>query len=557
MEELDVEELEEKEPELQDIGSIAAMLSLSEHDIERYGNRMAKIPLSIFQRLDGNRLGHLILVTSMTPTTSGEGKTTISIGLADALSMLGEKVVVNLREPSLGPCFGIKGGATGGGRAAVKPMDRINLIFTADFPSIAAAHNLLSSLINNHIFHGNELNLDPKRIVFPRTVDMNDRSLRSIIVGVGERDKGVMAMDSFVITPASEVMAIVALASDYTDLKERLSRILIGFTFNGDPVYAGDLKAQGSMAALLKYAMQPNLVQTGEGTPALIHTGPFGNIAHGTSSLIADRLGLMLTDYVVTEAGFGSDLGGEKFVNLVSRVGKLKIDAVVIVATVKAIKRQGGDREGTKDNMKALEAGMANLLKHVHIMQSFGFDPVVAVNRFSSDTTRELNYLMKKLSSTGIISAVVDAFENGGEGALELAKLVIKKAASPPPALHYTYEMDDDVKLKIEKVAREVYGARDVVFEHEAVADLATIEKMSLSHLPISMAKTQYSLSDDKSLLNAPADFDIHVERVLISSGAGFLVPLLGEIMTMPGLPKSPAADRIDITPQGEIIGLY
>ncbi len=557
MEELDLEEYEEKEPELQDIGVIAAMLGLSERDIERYGNHIAKIPLSVFQRIEGNRLGHLVLVTSMTPTSSGEGKTTTSIGVADALGMMGKRVVVNLREPSLGPCFGIKGGATGGGRAAVKPMDRINLIFTADFPAISAAHNLLSSLINNHIFHGNELNLDPKRILFPRTIDMNDRSLRSVIVGVGERDRGVMAMDSFVITPASEIMAIVALAMDYTDLKERLSKILVGFTFNGDPVYAGDLKAQGSMAALLKYAMQPNLVQTGEGTPALIHTGPFGNIAHGTSSLIADRLGLMLAEYVVTEAGFGSDLGAEKFFNLVSRIGKVNVDAVVIVATVKAIKRQGGDKEGTKDNIKALEAGMANLLKHVRNMQGFGFDPVVAINRFSSDTSKEVNFVTRKLNSLGITSAVVEAYEKGGEGALELAKLVVEKASSPPPAVHYTYDMNDDVRVKIEKVAREVYGARDVVFEHAAVADLAVVERLGLSRLPVSMAKTQYSFSDDKSLLNTPADFDIHVERVFISSGAGFLVPLLGEIMTMPGLPKSPAADRIDLTPQGEIIGLY
>lgn len=557
MEEPDLEEYEEKEPELRDIGVIAAALGLSERDIERYGNHIAKIPLSIFQRLDGGKRGHLVLVTAMTPTPAGEGKTTISIGLADALSILGNKSVVNIREPSLGPCFGIKGGATGGGRAAVQPMDRINLIFTADFPAITAAHNLLSALINNHIYHGNELNLDPKRIVFPRTVDMNDRSLRQVVVGVGDRDKGVMAMDSFVITPASEVMAIVALASDYNDLKDRLSKILVGFTFNGEPVFAGDLKAQGSMAALLRYAMEPNLVQTVEGTPALIHTGPFGNIAHGTSSLIADRLGLMLADYVVTEAGFGSDLGAEKFVNLVCRVGNLKLDAIVIVATVKALKMQGGDKEAAKDNIRAMEAGIANLLKHVHNMQSFGFDPVVAVNRFPSDTSREINFIVRKMDSLGISSAVVDAYEKGGEGAIELAKLVIDRVASPPSSPHCTYEMEDDVKVKIEKVAREIYGASEVVFDHAAISDIALIHKLGFSRLPISMAKTQYSFSDDKSLLNAPSDFDVHVERIMISSGAGFLVPLLGEIMTMPGLPKSPAADRIDITPQGQIIGLF
>lgn len=557
MEELDLEEYEEKEPELQDIGVIAAMLGLSEHDIERYGNNIAKIPLSIFQRLDTGKHGHLVLVTAMTPTASGEGKTTMSIGLADGFSMLGKRTVVNLREPSLGPCFGIKGGATGGGKSMVKPMDRINLIFTADFPAISAAHNLLSSLINNHIYHGNELGIDPKRIVFPRTVDMNDRSLRSVIVGVGERDKGVMAMDNFVITPASEVMAIVALASDYNDLKERLARILVGFTFDKEPVYAGDLKAQGAMGALLKHAMEPNLVQTAEGTPAIIHTGPFGNIAHGTSSIIADRLGLLLADIVVTEAGFGSDLGAEKFINLVSRIGDIRPDAVVVVATVKAMKRQGGDKEATKDNIKALEAGMANLLKHVHNMQAFGFDPVVAINRFASDTNKEINFVSKKLNSLGISNAVVEAYQKGGEGALSLAKLVLEKVASPPATIHYTYEMEDSVKVKIEKVAREIYGARNVVFEHGAVADLSVIEKIGLSHLPVSIAKTQYSFSDNKSLLNAPTDFDIHVERVMISSGAGFLVPLLGEIMTMPGLPKRPAADRVDITPQGEIIGLF
>ena len=557
MEELDMEEYEEKEPELQDIGVIAAMLGLSEHDIERYGNSMAKIPLSIFERLDNSRTGRLILVTAMTPTRAGEGKTTVSIGLADALSMIGKRTVVTLREPSLGPCFGIKGGATGGGRAAVRPMDRINLIFTADFPSIAAAHNLLSSLINNHIYQGNELGIDPKRIVFPRTIDMNDRSLRSVIVGAGEKDKGVMAMDSYVITPASEVMAIVALATDYTDLKDRLSKILVGFTYDKQPVFAGDLKAQGAMAALLKYAIEPNLVQTTEGTPALIHTGPFGNIAHGTASLVAHSLGLHLADYVVTEAGFGSDLGAEKFINLVSRIGKINVGAVVIVASGRALKRQGGDSEASKDNVKALESGMANLLRHVRNMQSFGFDPVVAINRFPSDTTREINLILRKLGSLGISAAVVEAYQKGGEGAMDLAKIVIGKASKPPARIHYTYDMNDDLRVKIEKVAKEIYGAKGVVFDHTALADLALIEKMGLSRLPISMAKTQYSLSDDNTLLNVPEDFDVHVERIMVSSGAGFLVPLLGEVMTMPGLPKSPAADRIDITPQGEIIGLF
>lgn len=557
MEELDMEEYEEKEPELQDIGVIAAMLGLSEHDIERYGNHIAKIPLSIFQRLDPSKQGKLILVTAMTPTKAGEGKTTVSIGLADSLNMLGHKTAVNLREPSLGPCFGIKGGATGGGRALVRPMDRINLIFTADFPSIAAAHNLLSSLINNHIYHGNELGIDPKRVVFPRTVDMNDRSLRNVIVGVGEKDKGIMAMDSFVITPASEVMAIVALATDYTDLKERLSRILVGYTYGREPVFAGDLKAQGAMAALLKYAIEPNLVQTTEGTPALIHTGPFGNIAHGTSSLVADKLGLSLADYVVTEAGFGSDLGAEKFINLVSRIGKINIDAVVIVATARALKWQGGDREATKDNMKALETGMANLMRHVQNMQDFGFDPVVAINRFPSDTTREINFISRKLASHGMSSAVVESYEKGAEGALELARLVLERVSAHPPEVNYTYGLDDDIGEKIGKVAKHIYGARGVVFEHAAMTDLALIRRIGLAHLPISMAKTQYSLSDDNALLNVPEGFEIHVERVLISSGAGFLVPILGEIMTMPGLPKSPAADRIDITPQGEIIGLF
>ncbi len=557
MEELDIEEYEEKGPELRDIGVIAAMLGLSERDIERYGNHIAKIPLSVFQRLDASKQGRLVLVTAMTPTASGEGKTTVSIGLADAISILGRRVVVTLREPSLGPCFGIKGGATGGGRSTVMPMERINLIFTADFPAIAAAHNLLSSLINNHIYHGNELDLDPKRILFPRTLDMNDRSLRSVIVGAGGRDRGVMAMDSFVITPASEVMAIVGLASDYGDLKERLSRILVGFTRTGKPVYAGDLNAQGSMAALLKYAMQPNLVQTAEGTPALIHTGPFGNIAHGTSSILADRLGLMLADFVVTEAGFGSDLGAEKFINMVSRIGRIGVDAVVVVATVKALKRQGGDRSAAKDNMKALEAGMDNLLRHVHNMQSFGFDPVVALNRFASDTQKELNFVTGKLASEGVACAVSEAYGKGGEGAVELARLVIERASAPPKSIRRTYAMNDPVKVKIEKVAREVYGAGEVVFEHEAAADLALIDSMGLSELPVSIAKTQYSFSDSSALLNAPSGFEIHVRRVHISSGAGFLVPILGEIMTMPGLPKKPAADRIDITPQGEIIGLF
>ncbi len=547
----------EKESGPQDIGIVAAALGLSERDIERYGSYIAKIPLSVLLKFEGNRRGRLILVTAMTPTSAGEGKTTVSIGLADAIRTLGSRSVVCLREPSLGPCFGIKGGATGGGRASLLPMDRINLIFTADFPAISAAHNLLSSLINNHIYHGNVLNIDPGRIVFPRTVDMNDRSLRSVIVGVGGRDRGVTAMDSFVITPASEVMAIVSLSSGYADLKQRLSRILVGFTFRGDPVFAGSLKAEGSMAALLKYAMQPNLVQTMEGTPALVHTGPFGNISHGTSSLVADRLGLMLADYVVTEAGFGSDLGAEKFINLLSRAGNIGVDSIVIVATAKALKRQGGDKENAKNNIGAMEKGIANLLKHVHNMQGFGFDPVVAINRFPADTSDELSYVTGRLNSLGISSAVVEAYEKGGHGALELARIVIGKAFSPPPSVHYTYDMDDDVRLKIEKVAHGIYGARNVLFSHPAVEDMAMIEKMGLSRLPLSIAKTQYSFSDDKSLLNTPGEFDIHVRGIMIFRGAGFLVPLLGEIITMPGFPRSPASERIDITSRGEITGLF
>ena len=545
-----------KNPNLADIGVIAKRIGLEEEDIERYGNHMAKVHLGTLEKFDNRRAGKLIIVTAMTPTAAGEGKTTISIGLAQAIQKLGKKVVVALREPSLGPCFGVKGGATGGGRSMVHPADRINLIFTADFPAISAAHNLLSAMINNHIYHGNELGLDPKRIAFPRTVDMNDRSLRSIIVGAGDRDTGALALDRFVITPASEVMAIVGLSADYADMKSRLANIIAGYTRSGNPVFARDLNAHGAMAALLKYALQPNLVQTTEGVPAFVHTGPFGNIAHGTSSLIADKLGMLLSDYVVTETGFSSDLGAEKFINIVSRTGNIQVSAFVIVATIRALKRHGGAKESATEDAAAVRRGMPNLLRHVGIIRRFGFEPVVAINRFATDTENELIAIRELLEENNVHFAVADIFEKGGEGGLDLAKAVLSKADGGQRIPSYTYEMNDTVKEKIVKIATKVYGADGVIFEKSALADLDMIDRIGASDYPVCMAKTQYSFSDDAKLLNAPTDFKVTVRSVKVSAGARFVVPMLGEIMTMPGLPGKPSAERIGLTDEGEITGL-
>ncbi|MHB8397043.1 MAG: formate--tetrahydrofolate ligase [Thermoplasmataceae archaeon] len=539
------------------IDEIASGLGLSEEEYETYGGQIAKVSLSAYERRKNKQAGKLILVTGTNPTSAGEGKTTTVIGLGQAFSKLGKKVAIALREPSLGPCFGIKGGATGGGKATVEPSDRINLFFTSDFPAVTAAHNLLSAMINNHIYHGNALGIEHKMITFPRTIDMNDRSLRSIITGVGPSETGAMANDKFVITPASEIMAILGLSKDYNDLKKRLSGILVGFTRDNKPVFARDLKAEGAMAALLRDALKPNLVQTNDGVPAFIHTGPFGNIAHGTSSIVADRIALRLADYVITEAGFGSELGGEKFFDLVTRIVDLDVHAVVIVTTLRALKHQGKSKEPGSEDLVALEAGIPNLLRHVEIMRSFGAEPVVAVNAYSSDTEKEKNFLTSFLDSHNVPWAFSSVYTQGGDGGLELARKVLDHIKEGPLAIKRKYSLDDPVKDKIRKIAEEVYGASDVRYSPQAVKDLRRIKSVGAENLPICMAKTQYSISDNPTLLGSPRDFVMTVHSIGISSGAGFLVPYLGEIMTMPGLPAKPAAENVDLTEDGEITGLF
>ncbi len=540
---------------LRPIREVAADLGLNESDYETYGSSIAKLSLSLTRR--NTKDGKLILVTAINPTPAGEGKTTTTIGLGQAFRKLGKRVVIAIREPSLGPCFGIKGGATGGGMATVEPSDRINLIFTGDFPAVTAAHNLLSAMINNHIHHGNKLGIDQKRIVFPRTVDMNDRSLRNIIVGVGDRETGSLNMDRFVITPASEIMAILGLSTSYGDLKERLGKIIVGYDSKSNPVYCRDLKAQGAMASLLVDALKPNLVQTQDGTPAMIHTGPFGNIAHGTSSVLADRIALKLSDYLITEAGFGSELGAEKFFDLVSRVANLPINAVVLVATIRALKHNGGAKELNAEDLKALESGFANLKRHIALIRGFGFDPVVSINRFQTDTEAEVTLLEKLLRDENARWALSEVYSRGADGGLKLAEAVLEAIRQSDGKVNRIYDLGEPMKDKIMKISRNVYGADDVVYSKEALRDLKRITKMGLDGLPVCMAKTQYSLSDDATLLNSPKGFKVHVESINISAGAGFIVPILGEIMTMPGLPEHPAAENVDVDEAGNIIGLF
>lgn len=525
-------------------------------NIETYGKQIAKVPITLLEKLKGKKDGRLILVTSTNPTPAGEGKTTTVIGLGQAFKELGKKVMIAIREPSMGPCFGIKGGATGGGKSKVEPSDSINLMFTGDFPAITAAHNLLSALVNNHIYHGNKLGIDVKRIVFPRTIDMNDRSLRQVIVGVGDRNSGIIANDSYVITPASELMAILGLSTSYKDLKERLSRILVAFTYDGKPVYAKDLNAQGSMAAILKEALKPNLVLTTEGVPAFIHTGPFGNIAHGTSSIIADRMGLKLSDYLITEAGFGSELGAEKFFDIVSHLANLDVSAVVIVTTIRALKHHGENSQGKKEGITDLEAGFPNLLRHVNIVRKFNIEPVVSVNLFTTDTDEEKQKLAQLMELNNLVYAFADFYNQGGKGGLELARKVLDSAGKPLAKITRAYTPDEKVKTKIEKIAKSVYGAKGVEFSDQASKDIRQIDKLGYSNLYICMAKTQYSLSDNPKLLGSPEDFTVNIKSVKIAAGSGFLIPVLGDIMVMPGLPEVPAAENITLSDDGEISGL-
>ncbi len=538
---------------LLDIGEVASGLGLKESDIERYGKHMAKVLPGAIK--DGKK-GKLVLVTAMNPTKEGEGKTTTTIGIGQALRRMGKNVVIAIREPSLGPCFGVKGGATGGGKSKVEPSDRINLLFTSDFPAVTAAHNLLSAMINNHIFHGNSLRIDPRNILWPRAIDMNDRSLRDIIVAAGDASTGVMARDRFVITPASEIMAILGLSSDIKDLKDRLGRIIVALDYEGKPVYCRQLKADGAMTALLVDAIKPNLVQTTEGVPAFIHTGPFGNIAHGTSSIIADRIALSKADIVLTEAGFGSELGGQKFLDMVSRIGDLPVDAVLMVATIRSMKLNGGSKDPSKEDVEKLKAGAANLLMHVNLIRKYGIEPVVALNRFPSDTEREIEVIGDILKKEGISFALSEVFGKGGEGGLEVGKLLLK-SIDKKVSINRTYEMEDAPKDKIEKICTRVYGASRVIFTKQALKDLQMVESLGLNGLHVCMAKTQYSISDNPKLLGWPKDFKVTVKSVRISSGAGFLVPMLGDIMTMPGLPAHPAAENVNVDEEGRILNLF
>ena len=539
------------------IRDVAERAGIDEELLEYYGKVKAKIDLTPLR--DKPRKGKLILVTAINPTPAGEGKTTTSVGLADALSKLGKQTMLCLREPSLGPVFGIKGGAAGGGWAQVIPMEDINLHFTGDFHAIGAANNLLAAMLDNHIQQGNELDIDVKNITWKRCVDMNDRQLRNVIDGLGGRMQGVPREDGFDITVASEIMAVLCLASDLMDLKARLARIIVAYNRKGEPVTAHDLKAEGAMTVLLKDAIKPNLVQTLEHNPAIVHGGPFANIAHGCNSVSATDAALKLADYVVTEAGFGADLGAEKFLDIKCRAAGLDPSAVVIVATVKALKYNGGvaKTELGEENLEALERGLPNLLKHVeHITQVFGLPCVVAINRFTKDTDAELELIRAKCAQLGVNVAMSEVWAKGGEGGLELAEEVLRLCGQPHQ-FQFAYELDRPIKEKIGDIVKKVYGGAAVTYSKAAEQSIAALERLGYGGLPICMAKTQYSLSDDPGKLGRPEGFTVSVSKVKVSAGAGFIVALTGDIMTMPGLPKVPAAERIDIDEHGKITGLF
>ncbi|MFO7151698.1 MAG: formate--tetrahydrofolate ligase [Bacillota bacterium] len=549
-----------QEAKLEHIRDIAAKIGLTEDDIEYYGRYKAKVDYNILKRLENKKDAKLILTTAINPTPAGEGKTTTTVGLGDALRKLGKNSMIALREPSLGPVFGVKGGAAGGGYAQVVPMEDINLHFTGDLHAIGAANNLLAAMVDNHIYQGNELGIDPRRVVWKRCIDMNDRQLRFVVDGLGGKANGVPREDGFDITVASEVMAIFCLATDLEDLKKRLSRIVVAYTYDGRPVTAGDLKAQGAMAALLKDAFKPNLVQTLEGTPAFVHGGPFANIAHGCNSIIATKLALKLADYVVTEAGFGADLGAEKFLDIKCRVAGIKPDAVVIVATIRALKYNGGvPREKLgEENLEALRKGLPNLLKHVeNITVKFGLPAVVAINRFPTDTEAEIELVKEECAKMGVKAVLSEVWAKGGEGGIELAKEVLRLIDEGKNNYKPLYPLEMGIAEKIETIAKEIYGADGVEFTAAAKRDIETIEKIGFRNVPVCIAKTQYSLSDNPALLGRPTGFKITVRNVRISAGAGFAVALTGEIMTMPGLPKRPAAENIDVDETGRISGLF
>lgn len=548
-----------QEAKMMPITEVAEKVGLSKDDLEPYGNYKAKVSLDVLKKLKDKPNGKLVLVTAINPTPAGEGKTTVNIGLSMGLNKIGKTAISTLREPSLGPCFGIKGGAAGGGYAQVIPMDDINLHFTGDLHAITAANNLLSALIDNHIHQGNELNIDPRRVEWKRVIDMNDRSLRNIVIGLGGKPNGMPREDGFDITVASEIMAILCLADDLEDLKDRIDNILVAYNYDGEPIYAKDLNATGAMALLLKDAIKPNLVQTLENTPAFIHGGPFANIAHGCNSVLATKMALKLADYTVTEAGFGADLGAEKFFDIKCRFAGLHPDAAVIVATVRALKNHGGVKKENlnEENLEALEKGFGNLEKHIENVQKYGVPAIVAINQFPTDTKKELEFVFDKCKAMGAEVVVAEVWAKGGEGGIDLAKKVVETVENKPSHFQPLYDTDLTIEEKIGKISKEIYGADGVVFTEKCQKQIKNIERLGLDKMPICMAKTQYSLSDNPKLLARPKGFKIEVRDIRISNGAGFLVALTGSIMTMPGLPKVPAANKMNVLEDGEIVGLF
>lgn len=539
------------------VSEIAKELGITDDELDLYGKYMAKVNPDILGRLAGKKNGKLILVTAINPTSAGEGKTTTTIGVAQGLRKIGKKAMVTIREPSLGPNFGIKGGGTGGGKCQLLPADEINLNFTGDFPAISAAHNLLSAIVNNHVFHGNELGFDLKKISWKRTIDMNDRSLRQILVGIGDQG-GALVEDTFLITPASEIMAIMGFAEDYEGLKDMLSKITVGYTRDGKRLTAGDLKAQGAMAALLKNTIKPNLVQTTEGVPGFVHIGPFGNIAHGHNSVIADKIALKLADYVITEAGFGSDLGAQKFVDIVMRRAGYGLDLVVLVVSIKALKHNGGMKPKDEGGMEFLQKGVENLFYHISNIERYGLPLVVSLNRFKDDGEEEIQFLREEAEKKGYKLVLNEGYMKGGDGSVELARTVVEvlDKSAAPENINFTYERDEPVKAKIDKVASKVYGASKIEYSKKAMKVLKRVKDENLEFLDVCMAKTQYSITDDQTKLGWPKNFTIVIEDIMLSTGVGFAVPLLGEIMTMPGLPKHPISEEVNIDERGNITGL-
>lgn len=544
--------------DMRPIKEIAARFGIGEEDLELYGKYKTKLSDEYLKSIESNENGKLILVTAINPTPAGEGKTTISIGLADALNRAGKKTMVALREPSLGPCFGVKGGAAGGGYAQVVPMEELNLHFTGDFHAITSANNLLAAMLDNHIQQGNALQIDTRQIVWKRCLDMNDRVLRNVVVGLGAKADGFVREDHFVITVATEIMAILCLANDMDDLKDRLGRIIVAYNYAGEPVTAADLKAVGAMAALLKDAIKPNMIQTLEGTPALVHGGPFANIAHGCNSVRATKAALKMADYVVTEAGFGADLGAEKFMDIKCRKAGIAPDAVVILATVKALKYNGGVKkdELSAPNLEAVKKGIVNLDKHIENLHAFGVPVVVTLNSFLTDTEEEYEFIKKHCEDMGCEFALARVWAEGGKGGEELAAKVIRTIENKKSELKFTYELDAPLKDKIEAIATKIYGAGSVTYSAEASRMLKKIEKMGYGNLPVCMAKNQYSLSDDPNALGRPEGFNVNIREVYVSAGAGFVVAITGTVMTMPGLPKVPAAENIDVV-DDKIVGLF